>query len=58
MEQTLMAGHEPIKGEVTDPIERLHNDIKKAIDGTQIQRDTTEHKEEELDCTDLSLIHI
>ena len=53
MEQTLMAGHEPIKGEVTDPIERLHNDIKKAIDGTQIQRDTTEHKEEEqLDCTD------
>ena len=36
-----MAGHEPEKGEVTSPIERLHNDIKKAINGTQIQRDTT-----------------
>ena len=48
-----MAGHEPEKGEVASPIERLHNDIKKAINGTQIQRDTTEHKEEEqLDCTD------
>ena len=53
MEQVLMAGHEPEKGEVTSPIERLHNDIKKAINDTQIQRDTTEHKEEEqLDCTD------
>ena len=53
MEQVLMAGHEPEKGEVTSPIERLHNDIKKAINGTQIQRDTTEHKkEEQLDCTD------
>ena len=53
MEQVLMAGHEPIKGEVTSPIERLHNDIKKAINDTQIQRDTTEHKkEEQLDCTD------
>lgn len=52
MEQTLMAGHEPIKGEVTSPMERLHNDIRKA-NGTQIQRDTTEHKkEEQLDCTD------
>ena len=52
MEQTLMAGHEPIKGEVTSPMERLHNDIRKA-NGTQIQRNTTEHKEEEqLDCTD------
>ena len=30
MEQTLMAGHEPIKGEVTSPMERLHNDIRKA----------------------------
>ena len=28
MEQVLMAGHEPEKGEVTSPIERLHNDIK------------------------------
>ena len=53
MEQVLMAGHEPEKGEVTSPIERLHNDIKKAINGTQIQRDNTEHKkEEQLDCTD------
>ena len=52
MEQTLMAGHEPIKGEVTSPMERLHNDIRNAND-TQIQRDTTEHKkEEQLDCTD------
>ena len=52
MEQVLMAGHEPIKGEVTSPMERLHNDIRKAND-TPIQRDTTEHKEEkQLDCTD------
>ena len=55
-----MAGHEPEKGEVTSPIERLHNDIKKAINGTQIQRDTTEHKkEEQLDCTDpVSYTHL
>ena len=52
MEQVLMAGHEPIKGEVASPVERLHDDIRKAHD-TPIQRDTTEHKEEkQLDCTD------
>ena len=53
MEQILMAGHEPEKGEVASPVERLHDDIRKAH-GTPIQRDiSSEHKEEkQLDCTD------
>jgi len=53
MEQILMAGHEPEKGEVASPVERLHDDIRKAHD-TPIQRDiSSEHKEEkQLDCTD------
>ena len=52
MEQVLMAGHEPEKGEVASPVERLHDDIRKAHD-TPIQGNTTEHKkEEQLDCTD------
>ena len=53
MEQVLMAGHEPEKGEVSSPVERLHDDIRKAH-GTPIQRDiSSEHKEEkQLDCTD------
>ena len=48
-----MAGHEPEKGEVASPVERLHDDIRKAH-GTPIQRDiSSEHKEEkQLDCTD------
>ena len=48
-----MAGHEPEKGEVASPVERLHDDIRKAH-GTPIQRDiSSEHKEEkQLDYTD------
>ena len=28
MEQVLMAGHEPEKGEVASPVERLHDDLR------------------------------
>ena len=45
MEQILMAGHEPEKGEIS-PVERLHKDIKDAIERNHPP------KKEEKDCTD------